>query len=196
MRKVILAFILLGSVFDSFAQSDLEFRISRRINNTRNKDFDGFNQGLSQSADLVGIATPIFLYGKALKENDEISKKYAYRAMISTVGTYGVGYILKKTIKRDRPFVTYPSQIFPVRKKDGFSMPSGSTAIAFAAATNLTSSCSRWYVAVPAYSYATAVAYARVRSGEHYPSDALAGAALGTASVWISGQLMKWINKD
>ena len=58
------------------------------------------------------------------------------------------------------------------------SFPSGHTTSAFAAATALSLLAPRWRV--PWLAAATAIALSRVVVGQHYPTDILAGAALGT----------------
>lgn len=163
-------------------------------NQERNISNDDFFLGLSQSADYVAIATPITLLTAGLVKKDSYLKQKGLQSGMAILGTYGIGYILKKSIKRERPFNQLEG-INPIQYKDGFSMPSGSTAVAFASATSLTSTFPKWYVAVPAFGYAGAVGYARIRSGEHYPSDVLMGAVIGAGSVWVSGKLMKLINK-
>lgn len=66
-----------------------------------------------------------------------------------------------------------------VRDRDENGMPSGHTTIAFAAATSVSLTARRWYVTAPAFLWAGGVGIARVWHGVHYPSDIVAGAALG-----------------
>lgn len=164
-------------------------------NQERNMQNDNFFLGLSQSADYIAIATPITILTAGFIKQDAYLKQKGLQSGLAVLGTYGVGYILKKSIKRDRPF-NQLSGISPVQYKDAYSMPSGSAAVAFASATSLTVTFPKWYVAVPAFGYAGAVGYARIRSGEHYPSDVLVGAVLGAGSVWVAGKLTKLINKN
>lgn len=59
------------------------------------------------------------------------------------------------------------------------SFPSGHAASAFAFATGVASA---WpEAAIPLYAVATLVAYSRVHTGVHYPSDVIAGSVVGTA---------------
>lgn len=177
----------------SFAQN-LDIDFLEKINQPGQSQANKFYQGLTTSADYVAVLTPVTMLGTGLlSKNKELTRK-GISSSIAVLGTYGVGFILKKSVKRPRPWETY-NQIIPYQMDDGTSFPSGSTSVAFAAATSLSTSFPKWYVAVPAYSYATAVGYSRLRLGAHYPSDVLAGAILGTASVWVSGKLTKFINK-
>jgi membrane-associated phospholipid phosphatase len=191
MNKLILC--LLCFSVTSFGQN-FDKNTVLKWNQNRSTSLDDFYLGLSQSADYVAIGTPLTLLAVGLIKDDKSLKRNGIQSGIALLGTYGVGFILKKTIKRERPFLILDG-IIPIQIKDSYSMPSGSSAVAFATATSLTMAFPKWYVAIPGFGYASAVSYARIRSGEHYPSDVLAGAVLGAGSVWVSGKLMKWINK-
>jgi undecaprenyl-diphosphatase len=92
---------------------------------------------------------------------------------------------MKLIIKRERPFITYP---FIVKRADGgqSSMPSGHAASAFNTATALSLVYPKWYVIVPAYSWACLVAYGRMYQGVHYPSDVAIGAVVGAGTAWAT----------
>jgi membrane-associated phospholipid phosphatase len=62
------------------------------------------------------------------------------------------------------------------------SFPSGHTADTFMAATVLNHYLG-WKVGIPAYAVATLVAAGRIESLDHYPSDTVAGAAIGYLSA-------------
>jgi membrane-associated phospholipid phosphatase len=173
---------------------NLDIDILERIHQPGQTRANEFYQNLTTSADYVAVLTPVTMIGAGLlSKNKELTRK-GITSGIAVLGTYGVGYILKKSVNRPRPWETY-GQIIPYQMDDGSSFPSGSTSVAFAAATSLTASFPKWYVALPAYTYASAVGYSRLRLGAHYPSDVLAGAVLGTASVFVSKKLTKLINK-
>ena len=74
---------------------------------------------------------------------------------------------LKRSVGRPRP----------LNPEDTYSMPSGHATVAFSAATALSHRYPKWRVAF--YTVAGGVAFARVYLGRHYPSDVLAGAAVG-----------------
>jgi undecaprenyl-diphosphatase len=99
---------------------------------------------------------------------------------------------IKRTVNRDRPFVTYPLDVFPNSiDETGKSMPSGHTAFAFTTATSLFTAYPKWYVGLPLYAWATSVGYSRLYLGQHYPSDVLMGAVVGTGSALASNWLYK-----
>ncbi len=192
--RVLPILFLLSFSFAANSQS-LDDKWVTKVNQSRNTDFDTFNLGLSQSADYVAIGTPAAILLAGFLKQDKYLQKEGLKASVAILGTYGVGYILKKTVKRERPYLVLEG-LSPVQAKTSYSFPSGSAAVAFASATTLTSSFPKWYVAVPSFGYAAAVSYSRIRSGEHYPSDVLAGAIVGAGSVWVSKKLTHLINKN
>jgi undecaprenyl-diphosphatase len=86
---------------------------------------------------------------------------------------------LKPLIDRPRPFDTLPDIDPLLGGTLGSSLPSGHAATSFAGAVVLGALFRR---GLPAFLVlAAAIAYSRVYLGVHYPSDVLAGAAVGAA---------------
>lgn len=118
---------------------------------------------------------------------------------VSTMGTsYGVRTVLKQTIHRERPYINespLPEGVDPSEYYDSF--PSGHTLMAFASAAYTQTITSLWYpnsqvmkaTSIAAWSLATATAVLRVASGNHYPTDVLAGAAIGGALGFLGPYL-------
>ena len=122
----------------------------------------------------------------------QLQKEALYVAggfIVSSIVTQG----MKRIIKRDRPFVTYP---FIVKRDVGgsYSFPSGHTSAAFCTATSLSLLFPKWYVIVPSYLYAATVGYARMYQGVHYPSDVLIGAFVGSGSAYLTHKVNQWLN--
>lgn len=122
-------------------------------------------------------------YGYA--NQDKQIQQHGYELLITTVINVGMTEWLKRVFNRTRPADAYPGQVFVSSPSSGKSLPSGHTSQAFAMATTLTIQYKKWYIVVPAYTWAAAVGYSRMYLGKHYPSDVLAGAALGAGSSWL-----------
>ena len=92
---------------------------------------------------------------------------------------------------RPRPFLYLPTSTGPSRPDDGRSLPSGHTSMAFAAAAAYASVLHRRHLAGhnrlqigAMFAAATATGVLRVVAHRHFPTDVLAGAALGFAVGW------------
>jgi membrane-associated phospholipid phosphatase len=191
MLRTIVILILIGhSVFSQ----NWEYQTISRLQGNRTESTDKFWNTLSQSADYTAIGLPVLVTATGLLSSDKTLTKQGLTQGLSVLGSYGVGYILKKSINRQRPYQVY-NEFTPAIYKTSGSMPSGSTTMAFTTATNITLMKPKWYVIAPAYGYAAAVGFSRIKLAEHYPTDVLAGAALGTASAILSKKLSSWINK-
>lgn len=129
------------------------------------------------------------IYG--LASNNEIAKRNATETFISVGANVLVTHLIKLSVNRTRPADKYPNEIFVNSMTHNQSFPSGHTSLAFATATTLSIQYKKWYVTVPAYVWASSVGYSRMYLGKHYPSDVLAGAAVGIGTAWAG----HWFNK-
>ena len=102
---------------------------------------------------------------------------------VGLIGTAIYKYIKHKTL-RPRPFNVYPAIKCVGKTLDQFSFPSGHTmhAVAFSIVA-LSYFPGLFWLVVP---FAVLVGLSRPILGLHYPSDVLAGAALGAVIAYIS----------
>ncbi len=140
----------------------------------------------------VGVPVAQLAYGYIM--DDSSSKKNGWHTLASLALTTGLTYGIKFAVARPRPYETYPD-IVPYEYKTDHSMPSGHTSISFSTATCLTLQYKKWYVAAPAFLYAGFIGYTRLRAGDHYPSDVLAGALVGSASAFLCYKGQQWLFK-
>ena len=88
--------------------------------------------------------------------------------------------VLKRLFGRERPSESDGRTVFvPGSKHDSF--PSGHTTEAFAVASVIAARSKSWPIPVIAYGLATVVAFDRINTRDHFASDVVAGAFLGTA---------------
>jgi len=125
------------------------------------------------TGDVLQIALPASGLGYSLIIKDfDGAKKWGWSVGTAIVLAEG----LKYAIGRPRPYQE-PGE-------HGRSFPSGHTTAAFAGAAYWQRRYG-WEVGIPAYMLAAATGYSRVWSGNHYWSDVIAGAAIGTALPYI-----------
>jgi len=113
----------------------------------------------------------------------------------------GVTYLMKNLFRRTRPFVYNKDPRIPdslrMSRTARRSFPSGHTSTAFASMVFLATvygkmnpdSSSKDLVWAGCLATASVTGYLRYAAGYHYPSDILAGAALGAFSGWLVPQL-------
>ncbi len=179
--------------FSLFAQN-ADIDLLKNINVNRNQNLDKPLNFVSESVYPISLAAPLGLLGLGIIKHDKTLQKKGLVTLTSLTISMGTTYVLKKIIDRERPSITYPF-IQPVIVETNGSLPSGHTTAAFSTATSLTLAFPKWYVAVPAYTWASTVAYSRLHLGVHYPSDILAGAVIGTGSAWLSHKANRWLQR-
>lgn len=109
----------------------------------------------------------------------------------SWAGAVGGSLLLKRLVKRTRPFAALKGVVAKTSYagakglNSNASMPSGHTSIAFALATSLSVQHPEWYVVLPSALIASSIATSRVWLGVHYPSDVAIGAVLGVTSAVV-----------
>ncbi len=138
---------------------------------------------LRRLGDFGQVAGPIIGTGFAVHgwtSDDDTSKETAYLSYETFVWAGAITGTLKFIFGRERPFKTDTPFDFNFASSDS-SFPSGHTTEAFAAATVFSEQYPKWYVVVPAYGAAAAIGFSRIYANQHWTSDVVAGAIIGTA---------------
>jgi len=117
------------------------------------------------AGDIIQILIPSIAYGTTLYLDDEEGEMQMYKSFAST---FLITHAVKRAVNKERP------------NGGDHSFPSGHTSAAFQGAAFIHARYGTSY-AIPAYIAASFVGYSRVESKNHWTSDVLAGAALGTA---------------
>lgn len=179
--RILLSVLLLFLLVESPAQNG-DINLLRKIYQPVNIGLDKSMRVVSGSVLPLMIAVPVgILAVNYIQTHSLTEKKEPYIIAAALVGTTAITFGLKYTVNRPRPFVTYSDITQKDQNVGPHSFPSGHTSSAFALATSLSLCYSKWYVIAPAYAWAIAVGYSRMRLGVHYPTDVLVGAIIGTA---------------
>lgn len=165
-----------------------DIQLLRYLNSNQNAPADPIFKTVTNSVFPMAIGVPAAITTLYLLNKDSANKQHAIIIGGTVIISSAITGLLKYTIQRERPFVTYPD-IKHIKPEDSYSFPSGHTSTAFALATSVTIAYPKWYVAAPAYLWASSAAYSRMHLGVHYPSDVLAGALIGSGSAWLCYKL-------
>lgn len=194
MRKL----FLLAALFLLLLANTLQAQSSSEVNTLRRINPDNPNNAvwtsLSITSKYISVSVPVgYFVAGLVHDNKQLKQKAAYTAAAIVLNTAATT-LLKNVVKRERPYHTYTG-IFPNKIESDFSFPSGHTSSAFATATSLAITTKKWYIAVPALAWSAGVGYSRIYLGQHYPSDVIMGALVGSSSAlichWASKQLAK-----
>jgi membrane-associated phospholipid phosphatase len=188
MLRIFLSFIFAFGVHLIGHAQNPDIHILRKINVNRSTSLDGPFNFVSNTTYPLGVAVPLtfFIVGKA--NHNETMTNNGIVTGSAVALTVTISAIMKYSIRRNRPYQTYPD-IHAYSADNSPSFPSNHSSVAFCTATSLSLAYSKWYVIVPSYLWASTVAYSRLHLGEHYPSDVLVGALVGAGSAIVCHQL-------
>lgn len=188
MRLIVVCF--LSFVFATSSAQNVDIDWLQAVNVHRNTTFDPAFSAITNSATVVSVLCPAGVFGVGVLAKDSLLKRKGLYIAGSMAISAATTLALKYGINRSRPFDTYA---FIDQQTDAVSpsFPSGHTSNAFVTATSMTIAFPKWYVAAPAFAWASAVGYSRMHLGVHYPSDVLVGAAVGAGSAWLG----HWLNQ-
>jgi membrane-associated phospholipid phosphatase len=193
MIKKLFLVILLFPNLNLWSQNP-DIDILKDINLNRNKQLDGTFKGITNSAAPLALGVPVLLFGISLMKKDSLTRERSFYIGASVLTSVIISNIVKYSVNRPRPFVTYPF-IEKLSSGGSPSFPSGHTSDAFALATSLSIAYPKWYVIIPSYAWAGAVGYSRMDLGVHYPSDVLASAIIASGSAYLCYKGQQWLAK-
>ena len=189
-KKIVFSVVCILFFQSVFSQGQWEVDMMRNIN--PNPPTSNFWKNVSGSAGTISLGIPTGMLLVSIINHDKKLQKQSFEVIGSLAIATVTTQLLKRIVNRPRPYESY-NDIYPDEFESGKSFPSGHTTTAFSTATSLTLTTKKWYIAVPAFAWVTSVGYSRMYLGEHYPSDVLMGAAVGTASAFASQWIMKKI---
>ncbi len=136
------------------------------------------------ASELLFAATLVVLFALAHGERWREWRRAAFAAGLSAGLALAAGAVISHIVDRPRPFVADPGQLhlFVSHSADG-SFPSDHATASFAIAVAIVLRKRSW--GIVALAAATVLSVGRVAVGVHYPTDVLAGAALGAAAALV-----------
>ncbi len=120
------------------------------------------------------------------------TRKAGFVSLIAMLlGLLCTNVALKHLVGRARPWLTVEGLIPLVAEHDPNSFPSGHTCAAFAAASAWCRTLPRRWMKVTAVVMAALMGFSRLYVGVHFPSDVLAGMAVGLFCGWLAWLIWK-----
>lgn len=194
MRHSLFIFLVFFGSLATFSQN-ADIDLLKKINGSYTPNGGKVMSVITHSVNPVcfGVPAGMLVTGVILKDKTTTLNSIEIGSASFFTGLFTAG--LKWGIDRERPFITYPNDITKYTSAGSPSFPSGHTSMAFSTATSVSLLYPKWYVIVPAYTYACAVGYSRMYLGVHYPSDVLAGALLGSGTAIGTHYLFRYLKK-
>ncbi len=136
------------------------------------------------ASEALFAATLVILFLAARGDRHAGWRRAAFAAVLSTALALAVGQVIADLVDRVRPFVADPHAVhlFAAHAADA-SFPSDHATASFAIAVAIFLRKRNW--GIVALIAAALLSVGRVAVGYHYPSDVLAGVALGTTAALI-----------
>jgi len=192
--KIILSLLILAGSHCPAQQNNWEYRMLRSLEKKRTNSGIRFHKTMSKVNGVFCLAVPATLYTTGLINKEKSLKENALFITESILVSSAITWSMKKVINRQRPAAADPT-FTAVLDNRNHSFPSGHTSEAFSMATSLGLKYPKWYILVPAYSYAAFSGYSRLYLGVHHPTDVLAGAVVGSGSAWLTWKANQWLQR-
>ena len=101
---------------------------------------------------------------------------------------------IKNAVNRERPCTIDPSVSLAVERPTSYSFPSGHTASCFAAAGTLLFTFKK--LGIPLMLFAVLMGFSRMYLFVHFPTDVIAGAAMGILMAWVTVLIFRELKYD
>lgn len=182
---VIFAFFFLpaqAQYVEAFVPRHLDDRIMMNLADSRTPAKTDFYYTMSKTNLYGNALVPAGLLVGGLIDNNKEMRQNALYVASSSVISYGLVLLVKKLVKRPRPF-RGNFRVIPVYIAGDYSFPSGHASSSISTATALSIAYPKWYVMAPAFLWAGSVTYSRMYLGLHYPTDVTVGALTGAGTA-------------
>jgi len=138
---------------------------------------------------LFLAAVPTFLTWKGWRDGNNYDRNSGILSARAVADTLIDAELLKLIADRERPVLDGSAGAFETGNRFNSSFPSIHSAAAWSLAAVVAKRYPNWFTQLAAYSLAGAVSFSRVSSRQHFPSDVVAGSAMGfLIGRYVAGQ--------
>ena len=191
--RTVVLFLVLGPLLGVRPSSGLDAKLFRML------EGDNRHVGVNYAVEAVSLSSPMIEGGWAIKRGIEGWIREDQRALgsgalaaMALAGTQILSVSLKYLVRRDRPVrQRYHPRLWNTRYTPSF--PSGHAASSATMATLIIAEYPRYRF--PLMAYAALSGYAQIYTGNHYPSDVLAGWILGYGTARLMLRYQRAIRK-
>ncbi len=194
MKRFVLLLLAVFSAI-SLAAQNWDIDVLHKVNGWDGRFVRNYNKFISKSEPYMAVGIPVAMALASWVKHDKALLKDAIYVGTSVAGAFAVSYGMKYLVDRQRPYEHWLGRVHPYSYEHTPSFPSGHTATAFALATSLSIKYPKWYVIAPSAIWACSVGVSRMNEGVHYPSDVLAGAAIGAGCAVLNVYVNRWLNR-
>ena len=124
------------------------------------------------------------------------ARRAGFWALVAMLfGLLCTNIVLKHLVGRVRPWLVVEGLTRLVAEHDPNSFPSGHTCAAFAAGATWARYAKKRWLKGLCIAQAVLMGFSRLYVGVHFPSDVLAGCAVGLSCAWLSLQGSQWVDR-
>lgn len=194
MKRILSVCFFAFLAVSAYAQN-WDINTLHKINSLDSRFVRNYSKVFSRSAPYISVGVPVAMAAYAGFAKDKDLLKDAIYIGTSVGEAVVLTYGLKYAVGRERPYERYPDRVYAYSLEDSPSFPSAHTAAAFSLATSLSIKYPKWYVIAPSALWACSVGFSRMNEGVHYPSDVVAGAAIGAGCAVANIYVNRWLNR-
>lgn len=194
MRRLMVSCFSILLTIGAFGQN-WDINTLHKVNSMDSRFIRNYSKAFSQSAPYISVGVPVMMAAYAGFSKDKVLLQDALYIGTSVAEAVVLTYGLKYAINRQRPYDRYTDRVHAYSTESSPSFPSGHTAGAFSLATSLSLKYPKWYVIAPSAFWACSVGFSRMNEGVHYPSDVIAGAAIGAGCAVANVYVNRWLNR-
>lgn len=168
-----------GTALSMLLDDEIRSVVRRNQTSTMN-NITNIGQYYGEVVPAVSLSAGIYIAGLAFNERSLSLTGRLLAESLLYAGTINV--LLKVILSRSRPYNNQGNSDFGNYNfnNDNYSMPSGHTTVAFTVSTVLSERIDNIYATIGLYGLACLTAYQRIYSDNHWFSDTVLGAAIGT----------------